>query len=104
MGIKRIEVAKTLKRRKDTISKWTVSYNEYGIAGLFDEKRSGRPREVTDEIKDKIVEIAESKETCTKNSIKTAIEEEFRVKFHIDTVRYHLKKKKVMSTKEPEKA
>ncbi len=59
MGIKRIEVAKTLKRRKDTISKWTVSYNEYGIAGLFDEKRSGKPREVTDEIKDKIVEIAE---------------------------------------------
>jgi len=94
-GETREEVAKTLGRQKKTISNWTVSYKKYGIAGLFDEERSGRPREVTDEIRERIIEIAESKETCTKNSIKTNIEEEFGIVFHCDTIEYHLKKRRV---------
>jgi len=89
----RAEVSQILKVHEDTISKWTVSYNKYGISGLFDEERSGRPREVTDKIKDRMIEIAESPETSTKNSIKTSIEEEFGNKFHPNTIRYHLKKR-----------
>lgn len=90
---KREEVAKILRRRKDTVSDWTVRYNKYGLAGLFDKERSGRPREVTEEIRDKIIKIAESNETCTKNSIKEDIENEFGVIFHPNTIKYHLKKK-----------
>ena len=89
----RAEVSQILKVHEDTVSKWTVSYNKFGIAGLFDEKRSGRPREVNDEIKNRIMEIAESPETSTKNSIRTKIEEEFGTKFHPNTIRYHLKKR-----------
>lgn len=92
-GKSRQEIAQILKKHEDTISTWTVKYNKYGIAGLFDKERVGRPREVTDEIRDKIIEIAESPETCTKNSINTTIEKEFGVRFHPNTIKYHLKKK-----------
>lgn len=92
-GRTRNEVSKILNRHEDTISDWTASYNKYGIAGLFDKERSGRTREVTDEIRDKIVEIAESPETCTKNSIREDIYEKFGVKFHTNTIKYHLKKR-----------
>lgn len=94
-GKKRIEVAKILRKTKDTISDWTVRYNRYGIAGLFDKERSGRPREVTEEMENRIIEIAESNETCTKNSIKEKIETEFNVKFHPNTIKYRLKKRRV---------
>lgn len=94
-GIKREEVSKILKIHEDTISNWTVSYNKYGITGLFDKERSGRPREVTNEIKDKIIEIAESPKTCTKSSISMSIEKEFGIRFHPDTIKYHLKKRRV---------
>ena len=89
----RAEVSQILKVHEDTVSKWTISYNKYGISGLFDEERSGRPREVNDEIRSRIIEIAESPETTTKKSIKTSIEEEFGNKFHPNTIRYHLKKR-----------
>lgn len=92
-GINRNEVSRMLKRHEDTISDWTVSYNKYGISGLFDNERSGRTREVTNEIRDRIIEIAESPETCTKNSIREDIYEEFGVKFHPNTIKYHLKKR-----------
>lgn len=103
MGIKRIEVAKTLKRMKDTISDWVVKYKKFGIVGLFDKARTGRPRRVTDEIKNKIIEIAESQETSTKNSIKEDIEKEFGIKFHPCTIKYHLKKRKVYIQKNKKK-
>ncbi|MDD3012549.1 MAG: helix-turn-helix domain-containing protein [Candidatus Gastranaerophilales bacterium] len=73
-GKSREEVAEILGKLKKTISNWTVNYKNSGISGLFDKERSGRAREVTDEIRDKIIEIAESPETSTKNSIRDDIE------------------------------
>lgn len=102
-GKKRQEVARLLGKRKDTISDWTVKYNKHGLVGLFDKERSGRPREVTEEIENKIFEIAESPETCTKSSITERIEGEFHVKFHPNTIKYYLKKRAIC-TKEPAKA
>lgn len=95
-GKKRKEVAEIFGRTKDTISDWTVKYNKYGIAGLFDKERPGRPREVTDEIRNRIIEIAESEETCSKYSIKEDIEDEFGIRFHPNTIKYHLKKKEYL--------
>lgn len=86
-------VSEILRKTKKTISTWIKNYEKYGIAGLFDKERSGRPREVTKEIENKIIEIAESQETCTKNSIKEKIEAEFNIKFHPNTIKYHLKKR-----------
>lgn len=94
-GRSRNEVSKILNRHEDTISKWAVNYNKYGIAGLFDEERTGRPREITAQIMDKIIEIAESPETCTKNSLREDIEKEFGTRFHPNTIKYHLKKRRV---------
>lgn len=93
-GKKRIEVAKILRRTKGIISDWTVSYKKFGIAGLFDKERSGRPREITDEIKNKIIEMIKSEETCSINAINEYVEQEFGVRFHPNAIKYHLKKKK----------
>src|ERR1035437_7766587 len=92
-GKTREEVAEILGRLKKTISNWTVNYKNFGISGLIDKKRSGRAREVTDEIRDRIIEIAESPETSTKNSIREDIEKEFGVRFHPNTIKYNLKKR-----------
>jgi len=46
-------------------------------------------------IKEKIIEIAESENTCTSQYITEIIENEFKVKLHPDTIKYHLKKRKV---------
>jgi transposase len=91
-GISRNEVSKILNKHEDTISDWTVNYKKFGIVGLLDKKRSGRPRKVTDEIKNKIMEITESEETCSINSINEYVEQEFGVRFHPNTIKYHLKK------------
>ena len=103
MGKSIKEVAKILRRTKKTISGWIKNYEQFGISGLFDKERPDRPREVTEEIRHRIIEIAESKETCTKNSIKERIESEFNVKFHPNTIKYHLKKKMGIYIKELEK-
>jgi transposase len=86
-------VAEILCKTEKTISSWIKKYEVFGIAGLFDKERPGRPRELTNEIRNRIIEIAESKETCTKHSIKERIETEFNIKFHPNTIRYHLKKR-----------
>jgi transposase len=86
-------VAELLHRTKKTISEWIKNYEKLGIAGLFDKERSGIPKEVTYEMENRIIEIAESNETCTKNSIKEDIETEFGARFHPNTIKYHLKKR-----------
>lgn len=86
-------VAEILHRTKKTIAEWIKKYENFGIAGFFDKERSGRPKEVTEEIENRIREIAESNETCTKYSITENIENEFGVRFHPNTIKYHLKKR-----------
>ena len=54
---------------------------------------------MTEEIEKKIIEIAQSPETCIKSSITQQIEAEFNVKFHPNTIKYLLSKKKRNSTR-----
>jgi len=89
------DIVKIVAKNRDTVSTWLNQYEEYGIAGLFDDKRSGRNPKVKDPIKNKIIEIAEADITCTSQYIAEIIEEEFQVKLHPDTIKYHLKKRKV---------
>lgn len=89
------EIVKIVGKNRDTVSSWLNKYEKYGIAGLFDNERSGRNPKVKDPIKDKIIEIAQSDKTCTSQYISEIIEEEFSVKLHPNTVKYHLKKREI---------
>ncbi len=89
------EIVKIVEKNRDTISNWLSQYEKYGIAGLFDDKRSGRNPKVKDPIKNKIIEIAESDKTCSSQYIIEIVENEFNVKLHPNTVKYHLKKRKI---------
>ena len=89
------EIVKIVGKNRDTVSSWLHKYERYGIAGLFDNERSGRNPKVKDPIKDRIIEIVESEKTCTSQYITEIIEEEFGVKLHPDTIKYHLKKRKI---------
>ncbi|EKE03872.1 MAG: hypothetical protein ACD_20C00135G0011 [uncultured bacterium] len=58
---------------------WLNNYEKYGIAGLFDEARSGRNPKVKDLIKDRIIEIAtQPNMTCTSQYITEIIEDQDR--------------------------
>lgn len=89
------QITEIIGRNRDTVSTWLNSYEEYGIAGLFDAPKSGRPPKVKDPIKNRIIEISESDITCTSQYITEIIEEEFSIKLHPDTIKYHLKKRKL---------
>lgn len=97
------KIVKIVGRNRDTISTWINEYEQYGIAGLFDGDRPGRNPKVKDPIKNRIIEIAKSEATCTSQSITEVIENEFKLKLHPNTVKYHLKKRKVYLQKNKKK-
>jgi len=55
-GRENIDVAEELGIRDNTVGKWRKRFLEHGIEGLLDEPRVGRPRTVTDEIVEQIVD------------------------------------------------
>lgn len=89
------EIVKIVGKTRKTVSMWLTQYKKYGIAGLFDDERSGRNPKVIDPIKDRIIEIAQADHTCTSQYITEIIEDEFNLRLHPDTIKYHLKKRKV---------
>lgn len=89
------EITEIVGKNRDTVSTWLNKYEKYGIAGILDKAKSGRNPKVKDQIRDRIIEIAKSDQTCTSGYITEIIEEEFKVKLHPNTVKYHLKKRKV---------
>lgn len=89
------KIVEIVGKNRDTVSTWLSQYEKYGIAGLFDAEKSGRTPMVKDPIKNRIIEIAQADMTCTSGYIAEIIEDEFNVKLHPDTVKYHLKKRKV---------
>jgi len=55
-GLENIDVAEQLGLSNQTVGKWRKRFLESGFEGLFDEPRVGRPRTVTDEIVEQIVD------------------------------------------------
>jgi transposase len=97
------EIVEIIGKNRDTVSTWLNKYEKHGITGLFDGDRSGRNPKVKDLIKDKIIEIAQSKITCTSQYVTEIIETEFGVKLHPNTIKYHLKKRKLRLQKDKKK-
>jgi len=55
-GLENIDVAERLGLSNQTVGKWRNRFIESGFEGLLDEPRVGRPRTVTDEIVERIVD------------------------------------------------
>jgi transposase len=89
------EIAEIVGRNRDTVSTWLNKYEEYGIAGILDSPKPGRNPKVKDPIKNRIIEIAKADHTCTSGYITEIIEDEFSLRLHPDTIKYHLKKRKI---------
>jgi len=96
------EIVEIVGKNRDTISTWLNNYKKYGIAGILDREKPGRNPKVKDLIKERIIEIAKAEHTCTSGYITEIIEDEFKLRLHPDTIKYHLKKS--MSTKGQETA
>lgn len=86
------DIVKIVGRNRDTVSTWLNNYEQYGITGLYDNEKPGTPKKVTDPIKDRIIEIVESLETCSTSYLKDTIESEFNLKLHPNTIKHNLKK------------
>jgi len=48
-GLQNIDIAGTVGMSRETVGKWRKRFWNYGLQGLHDELRSGRPRSVSDE-------------------------------------------------------
>ena len=51
------EIAAIFAVKYKTVRKWLRRFDEYGPAGLYDEPRSGRPRKLTDDVRDSLVDM-----------------------------------------------
>lgn len=57
-GRTQVEVSKTISISVTTISIWCGKYRSHGLTFLFDQPRAGRPQQVTDDERTKIVALA----------------------------------------------
>jgi len=48
-------IAQRLRTSKNVVSRWRQRFSKWGLLGLNDEKRSGRPRTITDEQDQQVV-------------------------------------------------
>jgi len=89
------DIAHILRVDRTRIPVWVNNWNLYGEAGLLEGHRSGRPREMTGDMLNRLYDIVESGpvayglDTGIWNSIVIAeiIEEEFGIKYHQGHVR-----------------
>lgn len=53
------EIARIFAVEYRTVRKWMRRFNTAGPGGLYDEPRSGRPRKLTESVRDKLVELVQ---------------------------------------------
>ena len=52
------EIAKICQVHRNAVSRWLKGWTQFGVKGLSDGQRSGRPKILTPEQEDKVIEIA----------------------------------------------
>src|SRR5512139_240416 len=53
------DIARLFEVDRKTVRFWMRRFDQYGPSGLHDEPRSGRPRLVTDAVRDKLIELVQ---------------------------------------------
>ena len=59
-GESQASVARRLKLRANTVNKWVLRFRKEGLAGLVDQKRSGKPQTVGRDLRTKIIKTLDS--------------------------------------------
>jgi transposase len=94
------EVARVLKAPRSKVSLWLSNYNEYGVEGLLEGHRCGRPGELNETQGQALADIVESGPVAygfdcgvwTSPRIARVIEEEFGIHYHSGHVRKVLRR------------
>jgi len=89
------EVAQILHVHRTSAHAWITLWNEYGALSLYEGHRSGRPRQLSEQDKERLADIVESGPVAyglntgvwTSTIISMIIEEEFGVSYHPGHVR-----------------
>lgn len=89
------EIARILHVHRSSVHVWVTLWNQHGALSLYEGHRSGRPRQLTDESKERLADIVDSGPVAyglntgvwTSPIIAMVIEEEFGVSYHPGHVR-----------------
>jgi transposase len=60
-GEKRLAIATSLKLNPSVVTKWKKRFAAYGVNGLLDNPRSGRPRKYNDETEKRVLSVLNKK-------------------------------------------
>lgn len=89
------EIAEILHVHRSSVHTWVTLWNEHGVVSLYEGHRSGRPRQLNDNDKERLADIVESGPVAyglntgvwTSPVIAMIIEDEFGVSYHPGHVR-----------------
>lgn len=89
------ELARILKAPRSKVSEWLARYQAYGVEGLLEGQRAGRPAQLTPPQRQQLVDLLDSGPTAygldtgvwTSQTIAGIIEEQFGVRYHPGHVR-----------------
>lgn len=93
------QIAKIVRQDEQTIRRWLKRFNQEGINGLADEPKSGSPRQVTDEYRERLLVIVRQRPRSlnqpyslwTLQRLVDFMAEEMGFRFSTETVRLILK-------------
>lgn len=84
------EIAKLYETDRDTVARWLDRWEAYGIVGLYDYTRAGRPSKLTEEEKEKLKELVKEEPRSIKQ-IAGQIEKRWKKKVSVSTLKRQLK-------------
>lgn len=93
------QIAKIVRQEEQTVRRWIKRFNAEGISGLFDEPKSGAPKQVTDAYRERLLVVARRRPRSLKQpyslwTLQRLVDfmaEETGLRFSTETVRLILK-------------
>jgi transposase len=98
------EIAVLVRQNDQTVRLWLKRYQAEGIAGLYDDPRSGAPGKVNQSYKEKLIQTVRQRPRSlglpyslwTSQRLADYMAEETGIRVHEKTVRHHLKAEEIV--------
>lgn len=93
------QISRLVRKSEDTVRRWIKRFNSEGVNGLYDEPRSGPPSKVTQEYKNRLLQVVRQRPRSldqpyslwTLQRLADYLAEETGMRFSSETVRLILK-------------